>query len=108
MRLSDDATALEQRLAELVESIAREEWRNEDSVTHKNRDSMPSELRDAFVIWADWGGILVLDSRGAIRVFLHEGRREIPPTDQNVRSALAGLDSIDPELSMLVRQINRG
>lgn len=91
------------RLTELILSIAREEWHDQDSTTCKNRRSIPGDLRDGFVMLADMGGVCVLDSRGSIRVFLHDGAEEIEPSDWVIRSALEWLDRSHPELAQLMR-----
>lgn len=98
-------TNYKKRLAELVTSIARAEWEDEDSTTYKNRETLPSDLRDGFILCADMGGVLFLDARGAIRVFLHDTREELQPTDQHIRIALGQLDNFHPDLLMLVRQV---
>lgn len=73
-----------------------------DSTTYKNRETLPKHLRDAFVIFADMGGLCVLDSRGSIRVFAHDDGREIEATDWVVRAALEALGRAHPEVAELL------
>lgn len=94
-----------ERLAELVLAIAREEWQNETSVSYKNRASIPGDLRDGFVVYADMGGLIVLDARGSIRVFLHDTGKQLETGEQDVRIALKRLTAFHPDLPLLVCQV---
>jgi hypothetical protein len=100
-------SSLTERMSKVVTSTIVEEWRDEDSVTYKNRASIPSELHgDVFVVFADMGGVCVLDARGRCRAFVHDRREKIELPGWAIGSALRVLDETYPELADLLRTLS--
>lgn len=65
-------------LADRIRGLAERE--GPDSLTSRNRRSIPAELGDAIVLLADMGGVLLLTPSGTLRGVLHSGG-ETPVVD---------------------------
>lgn len=83
--------------------LAREQWLH-DSTARKNARSIPESLRDALVLMADLGGVLLLTAEGRFVAALHEGRG----LDMCIRPSLRATSlrvaarHMYPELAMLL------
>lgn len=87
-------------LTRRIEQEVRRQWADPRSLTCRNRALIPAAARRGFVLFADAGGLCVLDSSGAIRVFAHSGE-EVRPNPSVGRAALRALRERYPEIAAL-------
>lgn len=87
------------KLKNLIKSAAQAAWGNEESLSNKNRHSIPEGAREGFAVIADVGGVCVLDPSGKFRIFLHRNGTEVPATKQFVRASVLRLRETHPQIS---------
>lgn len=93
-------------LAQRIEDAAHQEWANKDSISCKNRASIPEYARRGFAVLADFGGLCVLAPTGRFRILRHHHATATDAEDFVVRAALRRLATMYPALADLVREVN--
>jgi len=91
-----------------IKDQARREWDDENSISNKNRNSIPESARCGFVVLADMGGACLLDPSGRFRVFLHRDQTEIDVTGELARAAFHRLAIHYPQIAELIQNEKNG